>query len=205
MPKKKKETAKDIKKVKGDIKTDSIKAKELEKIAKPEKQVKQDAIDSILEKGVDFTITIQNKSILNKLHLAPTERKFVIYPIKMGALLKISKILLDLDTEELVGAMKSEGKEVNILDLGAKNIIENKDKLVKMIAYGIVNSEKEPSKKLIKFLNDNLTAKEGLRLMTLVVQQMDVSPFLASLVSIKGMNLLQTKKKETTPGESSEA
>jgi len=194
MPKKKKETAKDIKKVKGDIKTDSIKAKELEKIAKPEKQVKQDAIDSILEKGVDFTITIQNKSILNKLHLAPTERKFVIYPIKMGALLKISKILLDLDTEELVGAMKNEGEKVNILDLGAKNIIENKDKLVKMIAYGIVNSEKEPSKKLIKFLNDNLTAKEGLKLMTLVIQQMDVSPFLASLVSLKGMNLLASKK-----------
>ncbi len=194
MPKKKKETAKDIKKVKGDIKTDSIKAKELEKIAKPEKQVKQDAIDSILEKGVDFTITIQNKSILNKLHLAPTERKFVIYPIKMGALLKISKILLDLDTEELVGAMKSEEEKVNILDLGAKNIVENKDKLVKMIAYGIVNSEKEPSKKLIKFLNDNLTAKEGLKLMTLVIQQMDVSPFLASLVSLKGMNLLASKK-----------
>ena len=194
MPKKKKETAKDIKKVKGDIKTDSIKAKELEKITKPEKLVKQEAIDSILEKGVDFTITIQNKSILNKLHLAPTERKFVIYPIKMGALLKISKILLDLDTEELVGAMKNEGKEVNILDLGAKNIVENKDKLVKMIAYGIVNSEKEPSKKLIKFLNDNLTAKEGLKLMTLVIQQMDVSPFLASLVSLKGMNLLASKK-----------
>jgi len=46
-----------------------------------------------------------------------------------------------------VGAMKSEEEKVNILDLGAKNIVENKDKLVKMIAYGIVNSEKEPSKK----------------------------------------------------------
>jgi len=101
---------------------------------------------------------------------------------------------LDLDTEELVGAMKSEEEKVNILDLGAKNIVENKDKLVKMIAYGIVNSEKEPSKKLIKFLNDNLTAKEGLKLMTLVIQQMDVSPFLASLVSLKGMNLLASKK-----------
>ena len=164
--------------------------------AKPDKEIRQNAIDSILEKGVDFTITIQNKTILNKLHLAPIERKFVIYPIKMGALLKISKILLDLDTEELVGAMKNEGKEVNILDLGAKNIIENKDKLIKMIAYGITNCEKEPSKGLIKFLNNNLTTKEGLRLMTLVVQQMDVSPFLASLASIKGMNLL-AKKKET--------
>lgn len=164
------------------------------------KQIRQDAIDSILEKGVDFTITIQNKSILNKLNLTPSKRKFVIYPIKMGTLLKISKILLDLDTDELIGVIKNEGKRINFLDLGAKNIIKNKDKLVQMIAYGIVNSEKEPSKSLIRFLNENLTAKEGLKLMTLIVQQMDVNPFLASLVSIKGMNLLQTKKKET-PGE----
>ena len=163
-------------------------------------KIRQDAIDSILEKGVDFTIIVQNKNILHELNLIPSKRKFVIYPIKMGTLLKISKILLDLDTDELVGAMKSEGKEINLLDLGAKNIIENKDKLIKMIAYGIVNSEKEPSKNLIRFLNENLTAKEGFRLMTVIVQQMDVNPFLASLVSIKGMNLLQTKKK-ATPGE----
>lgn len=164
-------------------------------------QIRQDAIDSILEKGVDFTITVQNKNILNKLNLTPSERKFVIYPIKMGTLLKISKILLDLDTDELVGAMKDEDKEINLFDLGVKNIVENKDKMIKMIAYGIVNSEKEPSKNLIKFLNENLTAKEGLKLMTVIVRQMDVNPFLASLVSIKGMNLLQTKKKEITPGE----
>jgi hypothetical protein len=163
-------------------------------------RIRQDAIDSILEKGVDFKITVHNKNILHKLNLIPAERKFVIFPIKMGTLLKISKILLDLDTDELVGVMKNEDKEINLLDLGAKNIIENKDKMIKMIAYGIVNSEKEPSKNLIRFLNENLTAKEGLKLMTVIVQQMDVNPFLASLVSIKGMNLLQTKKKET-PGE----
>lgn len=177
-----------------------IKKVEIPKEVKPEKEVRKDTIDSILEKGVDFTITVQNKNILNKLHLKPTERKFVIYPIKMGTLLKISKILLDLDTDELEGVMKREGKEVNILDLGAKNIIENKDKLIMMIAYGITNSEKEPPKSLIRFLNENLTAKEGLKILTLVVQQMNVSPFLASLASVKGMNLLQTKKEET-PGE----
>ena len=179
-------------------KKNKVKAKVLKKVKipkeiKPDKEIRQDAINSILEKGVDFTITITHKNILHKLNLSPTERKFVIYPIKMGALLKISKILLDLDTEELVGVMKNEGKEVNILDLGAKNIVENKDKLIMMIAYGITNCEKEPPKSLIKFLNENLTTKEGLKLMTLVVQQMDVSPFLASLVSIKGMNLLAKK------------
>ena len=185
-------------------KKNKVKAKVLEKVKEkievnPTK-VKQDAIDSILEKGVDFEITVTKTNVLHKLNLIPVKRKFVIYPIKMGTLLKISKILLDLDTDELTGVMKSEGKEVNILDLGAKNIIENKDKLIMMIAYGITNSEKEPPKSLVRFLNENLTAKEGLKLMTLVIQQMDVSPFLASLVSLKGMNLLQTKKKET-PGE----
>ena len=177
---------------------------EIPKEVKPDKEIRQDVIDSILERGVDFTITVQNKSMLNKLHLTPIKRKFIIYPIKMGTLLKISKILLDLDTGELEGVMKDgedgKGKEVNILDLGAKNIIENKDKLIMMIAYGIVNSEKEPPKSLIRFLDENLTAKEGLKILTLVVQQMNVSPFLASLASLKGMNLL-AKKKETTPGE----
>ncbi len=167
---------------------------------KENKQIRQNAVNSILEKGVDFTIKIQNKNIFHRLNLIPSEREFVIYPIKMGTLLKISKILLDLNTNELIGAMKKKDKEINFMDLGAKNIVENKDKLIKMIAYGIVNSEKEPSKKLIRFLNENLTTKEGLKLMTLVIQQMDVSPFLASLVSIKGMNLLQIKKEET-PGE----
>lgn len=188
------------KKSKGKIEIGTIKTDELEKLTKPDNKIRQNAVDSILEKGIDFTITVHNKNIFNKLNLLPTERKFIIYPIKMGTLLKISKILLDLDTDELVGAMKNEDKEINLLDLGAKNIIENKDKMIKMIAYGIVNSEKEPSKRLIKFLNENLTAKEGLKLMTVIVQQMDVNPFLASLVSIKGMNLLQTRKKET-PGE----
>jgi len=162
------------------------------------KQVRQDAISTILQKGVDFTITSQKKNLLNKLHLKPLERKFVIYPINMGTMLKISEILLDLNADELTDAMNNKEKKVNIMDLGARNIIENKDKLVKMIAYGITNNEKEPPKSLIKFLNDNLTAKEGLRLMTLVIQQMDVSPFLASLASIKGMNLLQ--KKGVVPG-----
>jgi len=73
---------------------------------KENKQIRQNAVNSILEKGVDFTITIQNKNIFHRLNLIPSERKFIIYPIKMGALLKISKILLDLNTDELVGAMK---------------------------------------------------------------------------------------------------
>jgi len=168
-----------------------------EKIPLTEKdkiEIKKNAMDTILEKGVDFTITVQKKDILNKLHFIPTERKFTIYPISMGALLQISKLLLDLDIDKLTAIMKEGKKEINILGLAADSIVENKDKMISIIAYGITNDEKEPSKRLIKFLNNNLTTRGGLKIITLIVQQMNVSPFLASLASVKGINLIPKKK-----------
>lgn len=165
----------------------------------------RNTIDSVLEKGVDFTIKVQKQNILHKLHILPTERQFVIYPLNMGTVLKISEILFDLNTDELDEPLnnpdKEKDKQFNFLEAGVNQIIENKDKVIKIIAYGITNSKKEPSRQLINFLDNNLNAKEGLKLVTLIVQQMNVSPFLASLVSLKGMNLMKMKKRETTPGE----
>jgi len=165
----------------------------------------RNTIDSVLEKGVDFTIKVQKQNILHKLHILPTERQFVIYPLNMGTVLKISEILFDINTDELDEPLnnpdKENDKQFNFLEAGVNQIIENKDKIIKIIAYGITNSKKEPSRQLINFLDNNLNAKEGLKLVTLIVQQMNVSPFLASLVSLKGMNLMKMKKRETTPGE----
>lgn len=165
----------------------------------------RNTIDSVLEKGVDFTIKVQKQNILHKLHILPTERQFVVYPLNMGTVLKISEILFDLNTDELDEPLnnpdKEKDKQFNFLEAGVNQIIENKDKVIKIIAYGITNSKKEPSRQLINFLDNNLNAKEGLKLVTLIVQQMNVSPFLASLVSLKGMNLMKMKKRETTPGE----
>jgi len=164
----------------------------------------RNTIDSVLEKGVDFTIKVQKQNILHKLHILPTERQFVIYPLNMGTVLKISEILFDINTDELDEPLnnpdKENDKQFNFLEAGVNQIIENKDKVIKIIAYGITNSKKEPSRQLINFLDNNLNAKEGLKLVTLIVQQMNVSPFLASLVSLKGMNLMKMKKRETTPG-----
>ncbi|MFA7218074.1 MAG: hypothetical protein WC057_05685 [Dehalococcoidales bacterium] len=165
----------------------------------------RNTIDSVLEKGVDFTIKVQKQNILHKLHILPTERQFVIYPLNMGTVLKISEILFDINTDELDEPLnnpdKEKDKQFNFLEAGVNQIIENKDKVIKIIAYGITNSKKEPSRQLVNFLDNNLNAKEGLKLVTLIVQQMNVSPFLASLVSLKGMNLMKMKKRETTPGE----
>lgn len=181
---------------------DEAQGQELQAAPEQQAQVRRDTVDTILEEGIDFTISVQQKSILHRLHLAPRKRKFVIRPLNMGTLLKISEILLGIDADELTHAIRGES-DVNFLDLGAKTIVEHKDAVVKMIAYGIVNRPKDPSRRLLRFLDENLTAKEALKLLTVVVQQMDVNPFLASLVSMKGINLLQTKG-AITHGVSSE-
>lgn len=206
--------AKDSKNKKGKKYTEDKKDKEVNKDMQGKKTETETAdttstirntIDSVLEKGVDFTIKVQKQNILHKLHILPTERQFVIYPLNMGTVLKISEILLDLNTDELDEPLnnpdKEKDKQFNFLEAGVNQIIENKDKVIKIIAYGITNSKKEPSRQLVNFLDNNLNAKEGLKLVTLIVQQMNVSPFLASLVSLKGMNLMKMKKRETTPGE----
>ena len=60
-----------------------VKVKVLQKV-KTDNQIRQDAVDSILEKGVDFTITVQNKSIFNKLHLAPVKKCSLFFQLKWG-------------------------------------------------------------------------------------------------------------------------
>ena len=154
--------------------------------------------EMILEEGTEFEITVAKKNILHKLHLLPAKRKFKIYPIKLGTLLKISKILLDMDMESLEKLQKSEDVLGDILE----NIVKNKDKIVKIIAYAIINRNKEPSKRFIKFLDENLSAKEASKLLSLVISKMDVRDFLAMTVQSKGINLLKTKKKPS--GGSSE-
>lgn len=154
-----------------------------------EKQI----VATILEEGVDFAVTVNKRNLLHKWGILPSERKFVIYPIVLGTLLKISEELLEVDSQEFESLKEKEGGS-EILDIGVRNIIKNKDKMIKIIAYGIINANKEPSKKLLKFLNANLTAKEALKIVLVVIRKMDVTDFLASIVSMKGMNLIEAKK-----------
>ena len=156
--------------------------------------IKKETIDTIFEEGTEFYITIDNPNILHKLHLLPKKRKFVIYPMKLGSLLKISKELIDINAEELENI--KEDDTTDLFDIGLKNIIENKNKMVKIVSYGIINKNREPPKRLLKFLDNNLSAKELLRIIILIVQKMDVSDFLACIVSMKRISLLGAEKEK---------
>lgn len=162
-----------------------------EKIESKESNI--DEIDVILQKGVDFNVTVVRKNLLQRLHIIPSEKKFIIYPIVYGTLLKISKLLKEIDSKSLENLKAKD----NIILKGIDSIIENKDRIMKIIAYAIENRDREPPKRLVKFLNRNLTAKEGLQILILVTKQMGIDFFFASIISLKGINPLG-KMKSTT-------
>ena len=164
------------------------------------KEITQEAVDAILEKGVDFKITMSDPSLLcrllQRLKILPIEKIFIIKPIRLGTLLKIAKILETIEPESLE-VLKNE-KADGIFGVGIKSIIENKDKIVLIVAHAIDRKKAKPPRSLIKFLDENLTPKELFKILTLVIRQMDVTDFLACMVSAtQKMNLLtETKKKK---------
>lgn len=148
--------------------------------------------DTILQKGVDFPVTVAHRNILHRLRILPSEKIFVVYPIVLAALLKISEIINQIDEQFLNMPEKDE----EVRELSKKNILQNKDRLVKIIAIGIENKGEKPSKKLIRFLDKNLTTRECNELINLIRQLMGEDHFFASTISLKGMVL----QKKSTPG-----
>jgi len=160
-----------------------------------EKELAQQAVDTILQDGVDFEITVRCRTLLHKMKLKPTSKTFKIYPLALGAGLKISKLLLEIDPEVFKRASES------TLSLGIEQYAKIQPVMLECIALAIDNSDRPPPKRLIRFLSKNLTPKEMFRILLLVVNQLDINHFLAGLVSIRGVNLMETRQ---TGGELSE-
>ncbi len=156
------------------------------------KTAMKDIIPTLLQQGTDVTVSVSEKNILHRLRILKSEKKFTITPIKLGTLYKISHILLDLESDEIKNLKTI--KDEAILELGLKNIVANKDKLIEVVGLGLVNCKQGPTKRLLNFLNDNITVEELLKLTILIVGNMDITRFLACTVSAKKINLLGTEK-----------
>lgn len=146
-------------------------------------------LDIILDKGVDFSVTVNKKNILHKIKVLPETVVFNIRPLKLGALLKISKIINETGIVDL-------NETESIYSAGLRTA-EHIESIAKVVAYAVTNEKKEPPKRLINFFIDNLTAGELGKIMALVVTQMDLSRFLVAIVSMKGINLMKPEVIET--------
>lgn len=152
----------------------------------------------MLQEPVDFTITVNRPGLLHKIGIRKKKRKFSIYPLVVGTMLRMTKEISKLNVGELNTSEKG--------DLFAKafeSMEVNLDKLVDIVALAIHNRKGAVPKSLRRFLINNISNSELFKLVSIVASQVNVQGFLYSIILIKGMSLV--KEGETiAPGESSD-
>jgi len=158
---------------------------------------------TVLQEAVQYTITVKHTNILHRLGLRPSRVVIEIKPIVLGTLLRIAR---ELDNFSFAGSEVLSQKDgtVDFLELGIKNIIQNNDKLVNVIALAVTNAEAEPSKKFMKFLRENLSPAEGREILSIIVDKMNVMDFLACTV-LATRTVITKAEKNQTSGDSSAA
>ena len=149
-------------------------------------KIQSRAADAILENGVSFDVTVDRLRWYHKLFRLKGRRTFTIYPIKLGALLEIAKVINVIKLDIKAGE--------SIIEKSVENILRNKDALVDVAVMAIINSKGHPIRRyfLRRYINNNLNAHELMKIFELITVQMKVSDFLASILSVKGMSVMRT-------------
>jgi hypothetical protein len=154
-----------------------------------EKKILKHAADTIVSKPVTLTIDIVKKTWLDKIKNRQS-RVFAIHPLTLGSLVKISKELIEID----LGLFNKN----NLLESNYQLIDKYGEKMARIISIAVVNQKNDPSKNLVQFFLDNLSAKELLQAASVVLQQMNISDFMHTIISIKGANVLPLKSASVT-------
>lgn len=152
-------------------------------------------VDTILEAGFHFSVTVSRRSFWHRFHLFPSERKFIIYPLTLATLLEISKEVVNL---KLITDDLDIEKGDSFFNLISKNVIDNKDILLRIVELSVTNRGKNrPSNRLMRFLGKNLNPEELWEILSQVVRQMDTNHFLACSVLMKNsLNIIKTAPKK---------
>jgi hypothetical protein len=146
--------------------------------------------ENILEKVAD---TVLEKPVVIEVDVAGTWYKkahkatFELKPINLGSLIKISKLLLSIDDK-----INSQ----DWLNSSYSTMEKHGYSIAKVIAIAIHNRKSDPPASLVNLVLHNFTSKELLSTLAIVLKQMGVSHFISSIVSMKGLNILEASPKE---------
>lgn len=154
----------------------------------------QNATDTVIDKPVSITVDIANCSRLLKLlqrcRLYPKQKIFLLTPIYLGTLIKISKILLSIEFKVPEG----ENKAASLLEANYAAIQNHAGSMAEIVALAIQNNSKEVDKALVKFVVNNFTSKEMLGVLAMVLDKMDLTNFMRTIISIRGLNVMDSQK-----------
>jgi hypothetical protein len=141
--------------------------------------------DTVTQKPTKFKVHIlkptKRERVLFFFGLKKRYQLFEIKPLCLGTTMRISKLLLSIDTKEV--------KKDELIDV-ALNLMSKSKIQAKIIALAVTNSERLPDIKLVKFLLFNLNSKELNDLVNIVIGGMDITNFLKSIISVRGAHVL---------------
>lgn len=148
-------------------------------------KVLENVSDTILDKEVTLEVDIY-RTRWEKFLRKPEKRTFVIKPITLGSLIRISKLLLtvDLTLDDVQSLLQST----------YHSMVDHGETIAKIIAIAIHNQPTEPPKSLVDFIINNFTAKEMFTTVSIILNKMDVTSFMSSIISIKGMSVLEMQQ-----------
>lgn len=148
--------------------------------------------DATVQQPVEFEVDIMPQNFiqrkLQEWGIRPKKRIFTIRPIVLGNLIRISKILLSIDMNVF--------NEANLLESNYKMMELHADDLVKIVAIGIQNTKAEPSARLIDLIKTQFSAVEFWNIVLLIRSQMHVQHFMNTIISVRGLNVLDKKEEK---------
>lgn len=122
---------------------------------------------------------------LQRYKLKSTTRTFKLYPITLGNLIRISELLLGMDGYTLGG---------NYLEKSYSLMKHHSTTVAHIVAVALHNQKSPPPVSLINFLKYQLTSKELMSVLEMVLNSMDVSSFMNAIISVRGLNVLDESK-----------
>jgi hypothetical protein len=150
------------------------------------------ATDRPIEISIDIFPSNRLHAFLQAKGISPKVKKYNIRPITLGNLIRISKLLLGIDMTIF--------NRSSIMESNYQLIDKHTRQLAEIVAIAIHNSRHAPSESLINMVVDNFTCKELLGTIHIILKQMDISNFMSSIISVRGLNVLdRTKAEEVSP------
>jgi len=160
------------------------------------KETLRQVSDATLQEPLTITVDIRPQG---KIHgrlqtwgVRPKQRVFLLAPITLGSLIRISKLLLGIHLR--LPGQSLDGKEGALLQMNYEAIEKHTEQMAEIIAIAFQNNRQPASKSMVNFIMENFTTHEMQGVLALVLQQMDLTNFMRSIISVKGLNVLENGK-----------
>ncbi len=147
---------------------------------KTETEIIDESFKAIEQEALEFEVIRRKPKWWQK-----KKKSFFIKPLTLGVINQISRELNQVNLTE-------EDMTKNVVDLGVEQITQYLDNYLRILAFAIQSSDREPRKGLIRFLKWNIDSKEMFQLTTGIVALMDTKDFCSSIILTRGMSLMKT-------------